>query len=157
MMVLPLALAQSGISGRIALHYALRWVLGLTLVATSVGKTLDIPGFHDVLKTYDIFPGWTLWLLAVAMPIIEAGIATAILSGRRLGAGIIASLLLHGSFAILLTIELARGLHLENCGCFGVFLARPLVWYTPLEDVALLAITGGIALTSVPHTTPRSS
>lgn len=152
-----LTLTRPGISGWTALHYALRWLLGLTLAATSVGKALDIPGFHDVLETYDIFPGWSLWLLAVAMPIIEAGIAAAVLSGKRLGAGIVASLLLHGSFAILLTIELARGLHLENCGCFGVFLARPLVWYTPLEDVALLAITAGIALTSARRTASRTS
>jgi hypothetical protein len=139
--------AGSALSARRAVHLALRWVLGLTLLATSVGKALDIPGFHDVLSTYDIFPGWSLWLVAVAMPIIEAGIAATMLSGKRLGASIIASLLLHSSFAVLLTIELARGLHLENCGCFGVFLARPLMWYTPLEDVALVAITLGIAVT----------
>jgi hypothetical protein len=151
---MQLTTLRSGISGRLALHYALRWVLGLTLVATSAGKALDISGFHDVLKTYEIFPVWMLWLLAVAMPVLEAGIAWAMLTGKRLSWGILGSLLLHSSFTVLLTVELARGVHLENCGCFGVFLARPLVWYTPLEDVALLAITLGIVLTN-PARTPR--
>jgi len=139
-------------------HLALRWMLGLTLAATSLGKALDLPGFREVLTTYDLFPGWTLWPIAVAMPVTEGLIALSMLTGRRMWAGIGASLLLHGSFAVILTLELARGVHLENCGCFGVFLARPLKWSTPLEDVLMVAITFGVALsaprwTGFPHRT----
>ena len=38
--------------------------------------------------------------------------------------------------------RLARGLTLANCGCFGVFLARPLSWESPLEDLVALALCG---------------
>jgi hypothetical protein len=33
-----------------------------------------------------------------------------------------------------------RGLDLTNCGCFGLFFPQPLRWYTPLEDVVLVAL-----------------
>jgi hypothetical protein len=141
------AVSRAAVPYRRLAHYALRWTVGLLLVATSLGKALDVPGFRDVLATYDIFPGWSLWLLAFAMPVIEAFIALSMLTGWRLREGIVASLLLHGSFAVLLTIELLRGIHLTNCGCFGVFLARPLTWSTPLEDVAMVLITLGVAVT----------
>ena len=32
----------------------------------------------------------------------------------------------------------ARGLALDNCGCFGVYLAQPLRWWVLLQDAALL-------------------
>jgi hypothetical protein len=132
---------------RRSVHLALRWMLGLTLVATALGKALDVSGFRNVLRDYDLFPVWSLWLIALAMPLIEAGIAATMLTGRWLRAGILASGLLHGSFAVVLTVELLRGVDLQNCGCFGVFLARPLTWFSPLEDLALVAITLAIAAT----------
>jgi hypothetical protein len=141
---------------RAALHLALRWALGLTLASTSLGKVLHLAGFRDVLRTYDLFPGWSLWPLAVAMPPIEAAIAVTMLSGLGLRLGVIASLLLHAGFAAVLALELLRGVPLENCGCFGVFLSRPLRWTSPLEDLALVAVTLGIAVTrtAAPLATP---
>jgi hypothetical protein len=141
------AVDRPALSARRVVHLGLRLVLGLTLVATSVGKALDIPGFHVVLLTYNLWPEWSLWGIAAFMPVLEAFIAVSMLTGRRLRWGVLASLVLHASFATILTLELLRGVQLENCGCFGVFLARPLEWYTPLEDVVLVAITLGIALT----------
>jgi hypothetical protein len=140
-----------------ATHLVLRWVLGLTFVATALGKALDIPGFHDVLNTYDLFPAWSLWPIAVTMPLIEALIAASMLTGRRLILGVAASFLVNGGFAVVLSLELLRGVHLSNCGCFGVFLARPLRWSSPLEDIALVAVTIGILVTRLPHSTEPAS
>lgn len=136
-------------------HIVLRWVLGLTFVATSLGKFLDIPGFHDVMRTYDLFPDWTLWPIAVGMPIVEALIAITMLTGWHLRRGILASLVFNGAFAVVLTLELLRGLHLKNCGCFGVFFARPLKWSSPVEDVVLELITLGVLLTLPAVRSPR--
>jgi len=135
------------LSARRVVHLALRWVLGLTLVTTALGKALDVPGFRDVLRDYDLFPVWSLWLIALTMPLVEAVIAATMLTGRWLRAGILASGLLHGGFAVVLTVELLRGVDLQNCGCFGVFLARPLTWFSPLEDLVMLSITLGVAAT----------
>lgn len=132
---------------RRGIHLGLRWLLGLTLLTSSAGKLLDIPGFHDVMAEYLLFPGWSLWFIAVFMPLLEAGIAFTLITGRRLREGIVSSLLLHSSFAAILGLELLRGIDLKNCGCFGVFWARPLSWISPLEDVVMLAITVGIVAT----------
>ena len=53
------AVSRGSVPYRRLAHYALRWTVGLLLVATSLGKALDVPGFHDVLATYEIFPGWS--------------------------------------------------------------------------------------------------
>lgn len=56
--------------------------------------------------------------------------------------------LVSGLGDITLFVELARGIYLQNCGCWGVFVARPLEWYTPWEDVIMLAMTVGIMVTA---------
>lgn len=140
---------------RRVVHLGLRWLLGLTLVTTSVGKLLNIPGFHNVMKEYLLFPGWSLWFIAVFMPLLEAAIAFTLLTGRRLRYGLAASFFLHSSFAAILSLELVRGIGIKNCGCFGVFWARPLTWMSPLEDVVMLAITVGIVAT-LPHPAPAT-
>ena len=45
------------------------------------------------------------------------------------------------AYAALLSVTLARGLDLKNCGCFGVFLARPLRWFSPLEDLVFAGLS----------------
>ena len=62
-------------------------------------------------------------------------------------AAVVLTLLVRGrgaAFYPSLAGALGRGLGLENCGCFGVFLARPLEWYTPLEDAVLIAASYGL-------------
>lgn len=90
------------------------------------------------------------------MAIVEAFIALSMRRGRQLRRCTAVSLLLHAGFAIILSVELSRGLHLANCGCFGVFWARPLTWLSPVEDPVMLSITIGIWLT-LPRTTHHSA
>ena len=44
---------------------------------------------------------------------------------------------------------LARGLRLENCGCFGVFLPTPLTWRTVVEDLVMVALSLGLLRVAV--------
>jgi hypothetical protein len=37
-------------------------------------------------------------------------------------------------------------LKLSNCGCFGVFLARPLDWGTVVEDGVMAALSAALLL-----------
>lgn len=39
------------------------------------------------------------------------------------------------------SVTLWRGLAIANCGCFGVFLARPLTAQTVVEDVVMLGMS----------------
>jgi uncharacterized membrane protein YphA (DoxX/SURF4 family) len=64
---------------------ALRWFLQLfvsiILLASALGKSLDLPGFVGVLKTYRAFPDAMLWPLALAVTGFEFALGAWLLSG----------------------------------------------------------------------------
>ena len=117
-----------------------RLLIGGVLLASALGKSLDMPGFVDVLVTYRLFPDWSLWLLALGIIGIEWVLAAWILVGWRLSTGALLALSLNGLYAIGLVVTLLRGLDLPNCGCYGMFFPQPLQWYSPLEDFVLAGI-----------------
>lgn len=117
-----------------------RILIGGVLLASALGKSFDMPGFVDVLVTYQLFPGWSLWILALGITGIEWVLGVWILVGRRLSTGALIALCLNGLYAIGLIVTLFRGLNLTNCGCYGVFFPQPLRWYSPLEDLVLVGL-----------------
>ena len=126
-------------------YWLLRICLGVVILGAGVGKALDVPGFVAVMRTYELgLSEETLWPVAAGVILFELGLGSWILSGRRLRVAAQLSAVMHVGYLILLTDALRRGLELQNCGCFGVFLARPLEWYTPLEDAALIAASYGL-------------
>lgn len=123
-------------------YWILRLVLGVLITAAGIGKLADIPGFVTVIHTYKFhLPSSIVWPIAIIVTGIELIIGILILSGSHLRTAALWSIIMHGGYFILLTVTLLRKLELKNCGCFGVFLARPLRWYTPLEDLILVALS----------------
>lgn len=122
------------------------WLTGLALalaalhLLTAGAKLLDLPGFAAVLGDYRIAPAALLLPLAVAVVVLEAAIGIGLLLPKLRRPAALAAAALAGLYAIVLTVTLWRGISLGNCGCFGVYLARPLSPFTPLEDVALLLL-----------------
>jgi hypothetical protein len=117
-----------------------RLSIGGVLLASALGKSLDLQGFVDVLVTYRLFPDWSLGPLALGITGIEWVLAAWILVGWQLSPAALIALSLNGLYAIGLIITLLRGLDLPNCGCYGVFFPQPLRWYSPLEDLVLVGI-----------------
>lgn len=111
------------------------------LIATGVGKGLDLPGFVRVIDSYDLMPAFSYWPIAIGMTSFELFLGTWLLSNRRIDRAALASVALHLAFIGWSVIALLRGLNLSNCGCFGVFLARPLTWATPVEDLVIVAVS----------------
>ncbi len=109
-------------------------------LATAVGKLLDVPGFAGVLATYRLFPEPLLLPLALLVPLVEVAIAAALAIRPTLRPAAWAAIALALANAAVLSLTLIRGIALENCGCFGVHLARPLRPWTPLEDLVLVAL-----------------
>lgn len=120
----------------------LRTLLGLLFLATGVGKALDLRGFADVVASYRVGLEGP-WLLGVAILVTAAElvIAAGLLGRRATRACLLATLLAHLAYAALAAVTLARGIALANCGCFGVFLARPLSGRTVVEDLVLATIS----------------
>lgn len=117
-----------------------RLLIGGVLLASAIGKSLDMPGFVEVLITYQLFPEWSLWPLALGITGIEWVLAPWILAGWQLSTGALIAMGLNGLYATGLIVTLLRGLDLPNCGCYGVFFPQPLRWYSPLEDLAVVGI-----------------
>ena len=122
-----------------------RLILGVLIAGAGIGKLFDISGFVSIIGTYQLhLPIWLMWAIAIGVSIFELALGLWILSGYKLRAAAVLSIIMHSGYFILLTTSLIRGLQLTNCGCFGIFFARPLTWYSPLEDIALVIISYGL-------------
>jgi hypothetical protein len=133
-----------GTRGARALARFLRFAIGAILLATAVGKLLDIPGFARVLGTYNAFVPGALVPIAVAVPLAELALAFWLFSGRNVAASALTSAAMHALYAAWSAVSVLRGLKLPNCGCFGVFLVRPLGWSTVFEDLVLVGASLGL-------------
>jgi uncharacterized membrane protein YphA (DoxX/SURF4 family) len=128
--------------GARALRVGLQVLIGGVTVASAIGKALDLPGFVRVIETYQLLPPALFGPVAVAVLAGELVLGAWILSGWRLAPAALLAVAMYLAWAVLLTLTLLRGLELQNCGCFGIFLARPLRWYSPLEDVLAMGLSG---------------
>jgi hypothetical protein len=52
----------------------------------------------------------------------------------------LAATAMHICFTLLATLTLLLGIKLPNCGCFGVFWARPLTFITVAKDVFMVGV-----------------
>jgi hypothetical protein len=116
------------------------WLVALALLATGTGKALDVPGFALVLAEYRLLPVGSEPFVALAVTLAELGLAMALLHPATRVMAAWGAVLLFMANAAVLSLTLLRGVPLANCGCFGVFLARPLRVWTPLEDIVLAAL-----------------
>jgi Methylamine utilisation protein MauE len=119
---------------------AARWLLVLAFAATALGKLLDLPGFAGVLAGYRLIPAPLLLPLAFSLVAAEAAIAMGLAWRTTLPWAAAGAIALALGNAAVLTLTLARGIALDNCGWFGVFLARPPRPWTPLEDLLLAGL-----------------
>ena len=120
----------------------IRYFLGVLFVATGIGKLLDNRAFAEIIATYQLpVPERLLLPLALGIALLEFTIGLNLLSGRRLRSFVLATLCFHSVYTALAIMTLLREIPIENCGCFGAFLARPLRWSSVAEDVALVAVS----------------
>jgi uncharacterized membrane protein YphA (DoxX/SURF4 family) len=118
------------------------------MLTTALGKLLDNRGFAAVIATYQFpIPEPLLLPLGLVVSLVELAIGLAILTGFQLRRAALFTVAVHVGYLSLAVITNLRGIALVNCGCFGVFLARPMTWYTVLEDAILLALSLGFLWT----------
>lgn len=121
-------------------YWVLRALITGVVLASAVGKSLDLARFVEVLATYHTVPAGWLWPLAWLVIGVEWVLVLWLLSGWNLGVGALACAALNLGYAAWMTVSLLRGLDIPNCGCFGRFFPQPLRWYSPLEDLVLVAM-----------------
>jgi len=118
----------------------LRYFIGCILLASAIGKLLDNRGFAAVIETYQLLPTFGLLALGLSISLFELFLGINLIVGKFLVPVAFLSIVMHLVYALLACITILRGIELENCGCFGVFLVRPLGWNTVIEDIVLSAL-----------------
>ena len=118
----------------------LRGFFILLMAAAGLGKLADMPGFYPIVASYQLLPDLLVVPSAWALMLSEVSLAAWLVWGRALWLAGLALIAMHVFYLLGLTQALLRGLTLDNCGCFGVYFSRPLTWFSPLEDVCLLAL-----------------
>ncbi len=115
-------------------------MLGALFTMMAAFQLADLPGFVGVLGTFQLGGAGTAWVLAVALLTGElvSGIWLLGAPGRWPLVPAVVFAVTSVIWSFLATQAFARGLVLDNCGCFGVYLAQPLRWWVLLQDVALL-------------------
>lgn len=145
------------LTGNKILKKLLQYSIASILLVTGLGKLLDVPGFIKIIKTYQVFPHWTVPFVAVAMVLIELKLSEALFLGKKLFEAAVFSIALHAFFTLWSIVALLRGLEILNCGCFGVFWARPLTWITVFEDIFMVGASYLLACLAYKDNRPFNS
>ena len=112
-----------------------KYAFALLFFATAIGKLLDNRGFAEVIGTYQLgIPENFLLPLALSVSFFELFVAYNIWREKWQKANAVILILNHLGYMTLAIVTLNRGIQLDNCGCFGVFLQRPLTQQTVWED-----------------------
>ncbi|HVE95525.1 MAG TPA: MauE/DoxX family redox-associated membrane protein [Pseudonocardiaceae bacterium] len=115
-------------------------VLGGLFAAMAVFQLADLPGFVGVLETFQLGGAGLAWAFAVALLAGElvSGGWLLVAPGRWPLVPALVFAATSAMWSALAAQAFAWGLVLDNCGCFGVYLAQPLRWWVLVQDAALL-------------------
>ncbi|MFE0874454.1 MauE/DoxX family redox-associated membrane protein [Streptomyces smyrnaeus] len=118
-----------------------RLVLGALLSAMALGQLVSFDRMPDILTTYGLTSGAASTALAAALIAAEAVGGLWLLARPRSRNAAPAWLFTAVAVAwtVLAAQAYARGLAIDNCGCFGTYLAQPLRWFVLVEDALMLA------------------
>lgn len=117
-----------------------RVFLAVVFAVAAAGKLADQPGTRATLRDFHL-PHKSLRALALALPLAELAVATAIVVQQSARWGAVAVLGLLTLFASAIMLAMARG-EAPDCHCFGQLASRPAGRGTLIRN-ALLAVPAG--------------
>ena len=124
-----------------------RWYFSALLLAMALGQALDFRGFVEILRDYELGGTNTAWALGIALFVGEVVTAVLLLGRthwRKTGA--LFGLLTTIGWTALAVQAFARGLEVDNCGCFGIYLGQPLRWWVLVQDAWFVGIAAWVWL-----------
>jgi uncharacterized membrane protein YphA (DoxX/SURF4 family) len=120
-----------------ALVLALRFVVAAVFLTAALPKIGDPTTFATDIDNYRMLPDALIGPFAVGVPLLEALIGLALVTGvYARGAAVLASGLLV-AFAIAMVQAIVRGIDLD-CGCFGHVVETRVGWLSVMRNVLLL-------------------
>lgn len=118
-----------------------RFYLGGLLAAMALGQLLSFPTFVDIVADYRLSSLPSL-LMAVVLLILEIVAAVGLLAPRKMfpRLGEWAGLTVAVMWSLLAVQALARGIEIDNCGCFGAYLGQRLSGWILLQDAVFVGL-----------------
>ena len=117
---------------------AARTFVALILLASGVHKSFAAPEeFAAVIEKYYLLPAPYLLPAARLLPALEVLVGTALLLGWQVRLSSTAAMAFFGAFLTALGSTKARGIPLEDCGCFGRGIHLKPEWTMALDTVLL--------------------
>lgn len=108
----------------------------------AAGQLAHPAGFVEVIESYQV--GGAPFAVVIAAGLITSEVAAAVgllalerAHRRKAAAGAVGVALAWSALGVQ---AFARGLALDNCGCFGVYAAQPLRWWVLVEDLELVLL-----------------
>ncbi len=117
---------------------------GLLLAVMAAAQLASLDAFEGALASYRVFGG-LVPAVVVGLIALEGAAAVGLLGSRRLPLRAVRGAAALGIavavvWSLLAAQAFARGLEVENCGCFGGYIAQELRWWILLEDAYLLLL-----------------
>ena len=98
----------------------LRILIGSILLVSGIEKLLaPYQNFLYVIQAYEFLPSYLETISAMVVPWVELFVGLFLILGFWTELALIGSLLLFGSFIVIVGQALLRGLAIDQCGCFG--------------------------------------
>jgi hypothetical protein len=117
---------------------------GLLLVGMAAGQLASLDAFGEALTSYDVL-GRFVPAVQFGLRALEALVGLGLLLSTRIppraaGAAARGGLLVALMWSTLAAQAFARGLVVDNCGCFGAYFSQSLRWWVLLEDAYQLLL-----------------
>ncbi len=121
-----------------------RVVLAAVFLLAGVAKLADPKGASKALGEFGL-PKAPAALLALILPVVEIGVAVALLPAESAWYGAWASLALFGVFIMAIAVNLIRG-RKPDCHCFGQLHSAPVGRSTLIRNGALAALAAWLVV-----------
>ncbi len=119
-----------------------RLALAALFFAMAIGQLSDLSGFVDIVASYRLGGTTVAGLAAAALVVGELTAAVGLVlrdqTTRYRAASVAVAVVL--GWGIMGVQAFARGVSLDNCGCFGVHAGQPLRWWVLIEDLEFLTL-----------------
>lgn len=135
-----------------------RRILAALLLAMAAGQLSNLSGFVDAVEGYQLGGRGPAWGFAASILIGEAVAGTGLWRASRSSLPVASAVgvVVATAWTVVGVQAFARGLVLDNCGCFGVHLAQPLRWWVLVEDVEFVALAWWVRRRDSGRTTPSA-
>lgn len=100
------------------LVFLFKLILGISFIWASYTKIQDPAAFAKIIYGYDLFPGFSINIIAIVVPFIELVVGFSLIMRLYPKSALLVINIMLVVFICLIGFNLIRG-HEFDCGCFG--------------------------------------